>query len=410
MVSGYLDRILKHAEDLDTGEAQSKCTERLMTNCTFEAVPMETTGNSHIKVAIEKQLEQDRLTEGQSALICCPQNEVNHTELPNMLEGHRDTAIIMRHETGDHKGKLRMLIDGVWADYDKGSSKLAAKKVICLYTKDSVGGDFDKWSNENVVSQALVYTKEVVKINDLYQNFRRYRGEEPIHTTVYTHTKVDPDIDGGVSAFIANAVTEEVKADERDYQLSTQSKIQRQCEKALRQDHKEKSLSITLKCKIKEKEKVDMTRIWPLNTAVNKKQEILNRLLTDSGLPEGLIRISGSFFKIDPLRATGSPTEINQIIDGLERFIETYTTEATPSEFVSSIQKMRDEVTELKGTLETEFEDNLSAQKGEINAYFKDPVQSRKNTFIEKLPETSKHREMADYFTTKYEISLARAS
>lgn len=59
----------------------------------------------------------------------------------------------------------------------KAYSKKASdfhERVLCFYTSDSVGGDFDQYSRDNIKGQTIVYD-EVPKEVDLYQNLRRRR-------------------------------------------------------------------------------------------------------------------------------------------------------------------------------------------------------------------------------------------
>lgn len=58
------------------------------------------------------------------------------------------------------------------ADYTRG--QYHDRSIICLYTADSVGGDFDAFSRERVVGQYIVYSS-VPTENALYQNLRRRR-------------------------------------------------------------------------------------------------------------------------------------------------------------------------------------------------------------------------------------------
>ncbi len=128
-----------------------------------------------------------------------------------------------------------------WSEGVYNPSNVKSKRTICLYHKDSVGGDFNAFSASNCLSHTIVYEKQR-SANELYQNLRRYRGNDTPNTTVLVSQSLGDDIKSRSEGTSMGAKTEALRsmANERNEELFLQAeyadskdKIGRKCSKII---------------------------------------------------------------------------------------------------------------------------------------------------------------------------------
>ncbi|RAP32122.1 hypothetical protein DID75_05290, partial [Candidatus Marinamargulisbacteria bacterium SCGC AG-410-N11] len=168
-----LSQALSSASDLCVGEASNLVNARVLA---------ETLNSEGIKAMDVFDGIANDLEPNQSALLCCPDAVIGQDQRNKMMASvteSSNTVILMRHEDGEHKGKKMMCVfengEPVWKEYDKTSDLLKGKKVVCVYTNDSVGGDFDQFSENMSSKMAIVYEKSIPGENSVYQNLKRCR-------------------------------------------------------------------------------------------------------------------------------------------------------------------------------------------------------------------------------------------
>ncbi|RAP31938.1 hypothetical protein DID75_05585 [Candidatus Marinamargulisbacteria bacterium SCGC AG-410-N11] len=250
-IEHYLDQIIEFSNDLNTGEAKQKVEDRVFP--AGEGVLQTTNNNTPESLVGEAftQISENTDPNKNTSLVICP--DVKDSEIETLQAAllaktkGNNNIVLMRHEAGTYKGKLMMAIDGTWKEYKESKTTLRKKQkkeklnIVCMYTKDSVGGDFDEWSNQKVASQSILYTNEPPKINSVYQNLKRYRGEEQIPLNVYVPEGTPTD----KVSFLENVEDKQNQEDISDSRKLLEQKQTRQIVKAV-QEHfaKEKSSSI----------------------------------------------------------------------------------------------------------------------------------------------------------------------
>lgn len=129
-----------------------------------------------LALSIEKAIEL-KDTDKRSVLIQAP-GETNADRLASRVEEQLREKGPFTILYRNNRGKLMIKTVEGEEPYYKGYQAQQGP-VICLYTKDSRGGDFGTFSKEMAGAQFIYYPKDrFPPLNELYQNMRRLRGDD----------------------------------------------------------------------------------------------------------------------------------------------------------------------------------------------------------------------------------------
>ncbi len=360
--SGYLDRVSKNANDLIIGDAKKAVESRLHDTELVRSKnvnPMDVVDPMGV-------VDQLKIETGESALVCCPQSDVDLAALEK--KGTGDTAILMRHEVGHHKGKIMMAVDGTWYVYEEDSTKLNDKKVICMYTNDSVGGDFGKWSNKECKQQAILYKDNNPKINDIYQNLRRYRGLGNIETKIYCAGEDSIE----QNDFVTKAVDKELAADTLAQKGILEGKLKRQYTKAYKEANQEAIKPIGIKAQVVNCGGTNIGSVNGINTS------------------KGKVKISKETFQ-------GSPAQVRVKLEALKKALKDFQDTGKGTQKHDIQPKLIEPITKKIADIDKQLKEQ-KAKRATFDKVLQGAIESGDFKKVNDMTGDSKHKKMADFF------------
>ena len=169
---------------------------------------------------------------GESCLIEMPDIVIDsHEETANRILNQFTTsfpdkpiALLYRDHEGKMYAKIKdpMGLESNTIPYESFESYFKSQPikptVFCLYTADSIGGDFEDFSNQQLVrGQFIVYQQDIVGSHSIYQHLKRERRGEGAHLNTPVNIYLAEKIRGSLPPDNSEAKTKLLEIAEDKY-------------------------------------------------------------------------------------------------------------------------------------------------------------------------------------------------